>query len=87
MITTKSGFTCTIEDKARDDFELVEAIADFTHDNNGLQIPKIGLKLLGAEKYEELKKHCTDENGFISTQKIVSELTEIMNTKDDELKK
>ncbi|WP_238385792.1 hypothetical protein [Streptococcus sp. S784/96/1] len=73
---TSTGFEFEIEDTVKDDYELVEALAEL--EVNGLMLPKVMRKLLG-DKVEDLKNHIRADDGHVSTQKLMAELKEIFS--------
>lgn len=83
MAKTKTGFEYTLPEKLDDDFEYLELIREAQ--NSPLAVVDVAKKLLGDEGYAKLKEHCTVD-GRVSTEKIVSEITEISNN-TDEIKK
>lgn len=78
MAKTKSGFEYELAESARDDFELVEIIVDFSKGNK-LVAPELLRRLLGAEQFDRLKDHCRDKSGVVSTRQMFEEMTEILN--------
>ncbi|WP_369351040.1 hypothetical protein AB6M97_02055 [Streptococcus hillyeri] len=77
---TSTGFEFEIEDTVKDDYELVEALAEL--EVNGLMLPKVLKKILG-DKVEDFKEHIRAEDGHVSTQKIMTELREIFSSQGD----
>ncbi|WP_347714322.1 hypothetical protein [uncultured Parvimonas sp.] len=73
---TKSGFKFEISDKALDDFELLELMADV--DSNALLVPKIFEKLLGTKQKENLIEFMKKRDGYASTEKMAKILEEIL---------
>jgi phage protein len=73
---TKSGFKFEISDKALDDFELLELMADV--DSNALLVPKIFEKLLGMKQKENLIEFMKKRDGYASTEKMAKILEEIL---------
>lgn len=73
---TKSGFKFEISDKALDDFELLELMADM--DSNALLVPKIFEKLLGTKQKENLIEFMKKRDGYASTEKMTKILEEIL---------
>jgi phage protein len=73
---TKSGFKFEISDKALDDFELLELMADV--DSNALLVPKIFEKLLGTKQKENLIEFMKKRDGYASTEKMSKILEEIL---------
>lgn len=77
--TTESGFTFKIEDKAVDNYELLEALSKA--ESNPLQVPRIVDMLLGEEQAKELAEHCR-EDGIVKLSKISKELEEILSASE-----
>lgn len=73
---TKSGFKFEISDKALDDFELLELMANV--DSNALLVPKIFEKLLGTKQKENLIEFMKKRDGYASTEKMSKILEEIL---------
>lgn len=73
---TKSGFKFEISDKALDDYELLELMADV--DSNALLVPKIFEKLLGTKQKENLIEFMKKRDGYASTEKMAKILEEIL---------
>lgn len=73
---TKSGFKFEISDKALDDYELLELMADV--DSNLLLVPKIFEKLLGTKQKENLIEFLKKRDGYASTEKMSKILEEIL---------
>ena len=73
---TKSGFKFEISDKALDDFELLELMADV--DSNALLVPKIFEKLLGTKQKENLIEFMKKRDGYASIEKMAKILEEIL---------
>ena len=79
MITgiTESGFNFEIEEEAIDDYELFENLCAI--DNGDISKSTIVADGdLGKEQLKRLKEHCRNENGRISTTKMIDEITQIM---------
>lgn len=85
---TETGFECTVLEGAKDDFELVEALASLVKEDNKLEIPTVLSRLIGPDQYKKLREHCRVD-GRISTEKIIAETIYIMQhsgDKDPEVK-
>lgn len=74
---TASGFEFDICAGAKDDYELVEALAEGIESDDVLKLPRIIKLLIGPEQHERLKEHCR-ENGKVSAQAMTRETTEIL---------
>lgn len=80
-VTTKSGFRCKVDPKMFDDWRVVRALSDSDADDPMLQAKGSAAlfdTLLGRKGTDALADHVKDKNGFVSTQKMVDELTEII---------
>ena len=80
-ITTKSKFTCEInEDKAKD-WRFVKALAKMESKNESDILAGTAFAvpfILGDEGEQKLIEHVTDENGIASTEQVITEFKEIM---------
>lgn len=72
--TTSTGFKFRLDPKRLSNYELVEAIAE--SDENPLLLPKV-VKLLLGDQAEKLKDHVRDEDGIVSTEKMMVEIQDI----------
>lgn len=75
---TKSGFKFEISDRALDDYELLELMADV--DSNPLLVPKVYEKLLGKKQKENLIEFLKKKDGYASTEKMSKILEEILKS-------
>ena len=73
---TKTGFRFEISDKALDDYELLELMAEV--DSNPLLVPKVYEKLLGKKQKENLIEFLMKKVGYASTEKRSKILDEIL---------
>ena len=73
---TKSGFEFEIDEEIFDDWKIFKAIGA-VNDGDRLAYRTIIRDTLGQEQAAELEKHCTGENGRVSTAKMISEINEI----------
>ncbi len=76
-VTTKSGFSCTIEPEVFDDWELLEAF-QAVDEGDTRQILKIVPALLGEKQTEALKNHIKKEHGRVKISEMISSIHEIM---------
>lgn len=76
---TISGFEYEIEDEALDDYELLELLCELDSGNVTGTGKAISL-LLGSAQKEALKEHCRTESGRVSTTKMLTEFSEILNS-------
>ena len=83
--TTTTGFNFNVDDEIRDDMELLEGLIAI--DNGDLQaLPKVLMSILGQKQKDALYDHCRSEKGRVSSTKVMSELKEIFESADKELK-
>ena len=83
---TSTGFEFEIIDGAFDDWELLELIADIDG-GNGVKVPLVLKKLLGAEQAAALKEHVRGEDGKVTLGAMNAEITDIMKAVGDAKKK
>ncbi|MCC8104110.1 MAG: hypothetical protein LIP11_18285 [Clostridiales bacterium] len=76
---TKSGFEYSIPDSARDNMELIDALADLSNGNT-LAISDVCLLLLGKETRKSLYEHLRTEDGNVPVAKVENELLEIISS-------
>lgn len=76
---TKTGFSFSIDEEARDDMELLENIIAI--DNGDLRaVPVVVVSLLGEKQKEKLYEHCRDKKtGRVSATKVFEEVENIFN--------
>lgn len=77
MITgkTKTGFVYTISEQRLNNYELIEAIGEV--EEYPLAITKVVNLLLGKDLAKELKEHIRDDEGFVSSEKLMEEIMDI----------
>ena len=80
-VTTESGFVCTIEEDALDDFELLEALGEMDNKEDGLRLIA-GFKdtmklLLGEEQKDKLFDHIRAEHGRVKVSVLKTEIMQI----------
>lgn len=80
---TTTGFEFTLTDERLNNYELMEAINEV--EINPLISVKVVDLLLGKEQSEKLKNHVRTDDGFVPSDKLMEELTEILQS--DALKK
>lgn len=73
---TKTGFTYTISKNNLDNYELFELMSEV--DENPTVFPKIADLVLGKNQMKELKEHLRREDGTVSTEKIMTEIKNIL---------
>ena len=74
-VKLKDGFTVSVDEKALDDYELLEDLAEIDGGNGARVISAIN-RLFG-EEVEALKEHLR-ENGRVSTQAMIQALMEVI---------
>ena len=75
---TKTGFKFTIDEAALNDWELLEDLDGI--ENNPQRYVRVARRLLNKEQYEELKKHCLNENGRVDMTKMFYEISDILTS-------
>lgn len=75
-ITTKSGFSVSVDTDKLDDMELVEALAELNE--NDIYMPKVATMVLGKEDKSRLYDHLRTEKGNVPVGAFTNEFTEIM---------
>ena len=81
---TKSGFEYELNEKVLNNYELVENIAEI--EENPLAITTIVKQLLGKDGTNRLKEHIRDENGIVTTDKMMKEIVDIFQNSGKETK-
>lgn len=78
MITgkTETGFEFTVSDSARNDWELVEALAELDAGNN-YKIGEVLTRLVGDEQKNALKEHCRNAEGIVPADVMYNEIGSI----------
>ena len=74
---TDSGFEFEIDPSVGDDWELLELISEA--ETNPLAIIKVLNKIFDQDQVDKLKEHVRDDNGIVSTAKLMSEVTNIFS--------
>ncbi|MBK4782057.1 MULTISPECIES: hypothetical protein [Enterococcus] len=74
---TKSGFSYQIQKEQVENYEFIEAVGEV--DENPTKLPKVLQMLFGKEQTDKLKDHLRTEDGFVPTQKIIEEFSEVVN--------
>lgn len=78
-VTTKSGFTCDVDEVALDNMELLDVLADLA-DGDVLAVPKFARFILHTEDKKRLYEHLRTEDGRVPTDRFSAELLEIFTT-------
>ena len=76
---TKTGFEFRVKESTLDDFELLEKLCAVDDGDAAQAVPAMTM-LLGKEQKDELKEHCRDEFGRISSKCMFEEFAEILNS-------
>ena len=74
---TDTGFDFEIDDKALDNMELLDAIAEVDADENPLAISRVISLLLGKEQKKMLYEHCRADDGRVPIDALVKEVANI----------
>ena len=82
MGKTSTGFEFELRKGVEDDFELLMDIAEWEK-GNIVSIPSAINRLLGPEQAKALIEHTRDEDGKVSTAKIMSEVMEMFKQVDE----
>lgn len=77
---TKSGFEFTISERALDNYELLETVAEAQE--NPLIVPKILGMLLSDDK-KRLIEHVREDDGIVPAEKMMEELADIFDAAPD----
>ena len=81
---TTSGFEFEISEDIKNDYELVENLAEL--EDNQLILAKVIKQILGADQTEKLKNHVRNEKGIVPTDKMTQEIIEIFQNSGEETK-
>lgn len=76
-ITTKTGFTCEIDEDIRDDAELFEALIAMEKGEHSAYTDA-SQRLLGKTNKARLYEHCRGDNGRVSLVRVMEEIREII---------
>lgn len=80
-VTTSSGFVCDANDKIKNDFRFVEALADMEGDDAGAmlkgQVNMLRL-LLDKDGVKALYAHVAEPDGTVPVDKVTAEVLEII---------
>ncbi len=77
-MTTNTGFEFEIAEGVFDDWEFIELLGEL-EGGNGLKLPAVLERLIGAEGAAALKEHCRDtRSGKVTVKAMRTELTDIM---------
>lgn len=76
--TTSTGFSFSVDKRVFDDYENLELL-DEIEESNPLALVRYVKRILGEDQKNKLIDHVRDDEGFVSSEKMVSEIVEIMN--------
>lgn len=76
---TESGFEYELDDDVLDDYELLELFCQIDEGETSLTVKMVDT-LLGEEQKERLKDHVRAKSGRVSAQRLLAEVTEILNS-------
>ena len=76
---TKSGFEYEIADTVGDDYEILELMVRIQK-NDFLAITELVDRVLGSEQKDRFKDHCRNEDGRVSTERMMTEFFEIFSS-------
>lgn len=75
--TTESGFKFSIDERALNNMELIEAIA--AADKNASNLPKALNLLLGEKQKLALYEHVREKDGIVPSDKVQEEIIDIFH--------
>ena len=75
-VTTKSGFTCELDEAKLNDMELFDALTELDAGNMSV-LPKVVSKIMGESK-PALYDHVRGENGIVPIEKVTAELRDVV---------
>lgn len=79
-ITTKSGFKCKVNDKLAKDWRLIKVLAKCQKEATAFEgCIELEAVLLGAKGADALEAHLEALDGYVDTEKLFAELTEIVD--------
>lgn len=76
--TTSTGFVYNVDVRMIGDFRYIQALRDMKKDDL-TALADVAELLLGSEQLNKLIKHVQDEAGFVNSEKIMEEISEIMS--------
>lgn len=81
--TTKSGYKFEIDERVKDDWRLLQAIADSESEDASIQIKGVSdlVNLFIGPNKTEFMKYISDNNGgFIPRTAVIAEITDMINS-------
>lgn len=89
--TTKRGFKFAIDKRIIKDYRFVEIISKTNSDDENEQLVNVtkmvDLLFNDKKKKEEFLKFLSDEDGFVDSETVLSEVAEIIRKLGDDVKK
>ena len=85
---TESGFAFQIDEEARDDMELLDAILKLDAGEKQY-MSEVVVRLLGEEQRDKLYDHCRGKSGRVLASKVLAEVNgifEAIQNSDSDLK-
>lgn len=85
---TATGFEYEIDKKAINNMELIDAIAELEENpENVVALSKVTTMLLGKETKKRLYEHVRNADGIVTIDAAMTEIVDIFNGGDADLKK
>lgn len=75
---TSSGFAFSVDDDARDDYDLMLAFMKLQNGDPMVLDEAVEL-LLGKEQKEKLREHCRSKTGRVLATRVIKEVEEIVS--------
>ena len=75
-VTTKSGFTCELDEAMLNDMELFDALTALDEGDMSV-LPTVVRKIMGASK-RALYDHVRGENGIVPIDRVVAEIRDVV---------
>lgn len=79
---TSSGYEFTIDEKAADNMELIDALAEL-EDGNELAVSKVCRLLFGPAERKRIYDYLRDEEGRVPIQSFIELVKEIFTSKNE----
>lgn len=75
-VTTKSGYTVSVDEEKLDDMRFVDALAELKDD--GLALPRVMGMIFTAEDKKRLYEHVSTDDGRVPIEKTTAEFCEVL---------
>ena len=75
-VTTKSGYTVSVDEECLDNMELIDALAELQ--NNEMTLPRVVNMIFTAEDKKRLYDHVRTEDGRVPVQRFTEEFSEVL---------